>query len=497
MVAEHGLPRDVARDMAGVVKTIPRECIQRRAVVRRVDVLLPQFQEQTDEVVGVMSQERASGRVWEEIAEVPGLKAVSVEEVFVPQVMKENVEVTRWIPQGRGVVSMENEVTGARLASLRHARKRQRKIASRLRVRFGDEEQSVVGMSGCGLGAPWNAGRFGCGPGVPASKRIWLARVAAEAKHDEKKSMAAATTNEQDETMSVAAVKKWDEETNTAAAKQCDELTTTNEEANMNTVGHVEMQGAINLLSFQTDAAAMATEKRMNFGGSLEVTMRPESSQRRVIIETRPVRELNTLMGEMVETTDGDQTGGWVERERRGDWDHLYGPVCCSVCGQNPFECGCLNVSFESRWEKKRREEREREMVDHLKELREEMAEMSLQIEKLERGVLWERSGYSSGSSGNEWAWWNGAWWIKTKSRMNSASKRKVSKAVKQAMNKDDEKLKADLSRMMVYLKHERRSENMSDTDREMTRRRKSIEEANRLHVVSGCNSCPLSGRRD
>ena len=29
----------------------------------------------------------------------------------------------------------------------------------------------------------------------------------------------------------------------------------------MNAVGHVEMQGAINLLSFRTDAAAMATEK--------------------------------------------------------------------------------------------------------------------------------------------------------------------------------------------------------------------------------------------
>ena len=66
MVPEHGLPRDVARDMAGVVKTIPRECIQRRAVEKRVDVLVPQFQEQTDEVVGVMSQERgprAQGRV--------------------------------------------------------------------------------------------------------------------------------------------------------------------------------------------------------------------------------------------------------------------------------------------------------------------------------------------------------------------------------------------------------------------------------------------------
>ena len=212
----------------------------------------------------------------------------------------------------------------------------------------------------------------------------------------------------------MAVVKKWDEEMNMAAAKQCDEMTTTNEEANMNAVGHREMQGAINLLSFRTDAAATATEKRMNLGGSLEVRMSPESTQRRMVIETRPVREidreweertkcsfgegemsrfqatplqgvgatkeLNTLQGEMGEVTEEDRSDGWVERERRGDWSHLFGPECCSVCGQNPFECGCLNVSFARRWEKKRREEREREremekmgglvQVDHLKELR-------------------------------------------------------------------------------------------------------------------------------
>ena len=93
------------------------------------------------------------------------------------------------------------------------------------------------------------------------------------------------------------------------------------------------MQGAINLLSFRTDASAIAAEKRMNSGGSLEVTMRPENSQRRMVIETRPVREMNTLKGEMGETTDGDQSDGWVEWERRGGWGHLYGPECCSVCG--------------------------------------------------------------------------------------------------------------------------------------------------------------------
>ena len=33
----------------------------------------------------------------------------------------------------------------------------------------------------------------------------------------------------------------------------------------------------------------------------------------------------------------------------------------CLACGQNPFECGCLDVSFESKEEKDRRERREKE----------------------------------------------------------------------------------------------------------------------------------------
>ena len=91
-------------------------------------------------------------------------------------------------------------------------------------------------------------------------------------------------------------------------------------------MGHREAPGAINLLSFRTDAAANATEKRMNVGGSLEVTMKPDSSQRRMIVKTRPVRELDTLKGEMGVTTEGDQTDGWTEREMRGDWGHLLWP---------------------------------------------------------------------------------------------------------------------------------------------------------------------------
>ena len=39
---------------------------------------------------------------------------------------------------------------------------------------------------------------------------------------------------------------------------------------------------------------------------------------------------------------------------------------------------------------------------------------------------------------------------------------------VKQAMNKEDERLKADLNRMIDVPGNEMKSENMSDTDREM-----------------------------
>ena len=87
----------------------------------------------------------------------------------------------------------------------------------------------------------------------------------------------------------------------------------------------------------------------------------------------------------MGETSEGVQTDGWTEREMRGDWSHLYGPRYCYACGQNPFECGCLNVNFESWRERKRREDRERErgtrkmhgtdQAEVLNSMREEMAE--------------------------------------------------------------------------------------------------------------------------
>ena len=48
-------------------------------------------------------------------------------------------------------------------------------------------------------------------------------------------------------------------------------------------------------------------------------------------------------------------------RTQEGEWDLLYGPEHCSVCGQqNPFVCGCA-VNFESEQEMERREKREKE----------------------------------------------------------------------------------------------------------------------------------------
>ena len=68
-------------------------------------------------------------------------------------------------------------------------------------------------------------------------------------------------------------------------------------------------------------------------------------------------------------------------------------------------------MNFESKGDKKRRErrEREREMMgnleDRLRDLREEMAEISLWVERLERAMPLEGSGSSSSSGGSEWAW--------------------------------------------------------------------------------------------
>ena len=167
---------------------------------------------------------------------------------------------------------------------------------------------------------------------------------------------------------------------------------------------------------------------------------------------------------------DGERTDENPEREGKGDWSHLYGPEFCSESGQNPFECGCLNVDNESTEEKRRRERRER-VRDMLKEdplriLQEEMADISLRVEKLERAMPLESCGSSGSSGGSEWAWWNNAWLIKAGSRVNSVGKRRVSRAVRQAMSGQRDKARNDMDKWMAYLQ-ETKFGNLSDNDRE------------------------------
>ena len=88
-------------------------------------------------------------------------------------------------------------------------------------------------------------------------------------------------------------------------------------------------------------------------------------------------------------------------------------------------------------WEWKN--ENESSVDGHLRNFREEMAEMLLRMERLDRALLGcEESGSSSG--GGECAWWRFAWWVKTKMRMNSANRRKVHRAISQSLGKSSER---------------------------------------------------------
>ena len=73
------------------------------------------------------------------------------------------------------------------------------------------------------------------------------------------------------------------------------------------------------------------------------------------------------------------------------------------------------------------------------------MAEISFRVEKLERAMSLDSSGSSSG--GSKWAWWNNAWWIRAGSRVNSAGKRWVSRAVRQAMGGQGDKVRNDMAK--------------------------------------------------
>ena len=104
----------------------------------------------------------------------------------------------------------------------------------------------------------------------------------------EKKHATNTTTVEEKHATSMTAAREEHDEKNTATAAT---LVKQDEKTNLAVdMGHWEAPGAINLLTFRTDAAANPTEKRINLGGSLEVAMKPDNSQRRMIIKTRPVR---------------------------------------------------------------------------------------------------------------------------------------------------------------------------------------------------------------
>ena len=74
--------------------------------------------------------------------------------------------------------------------------------------------------------------------------------------------------------------------------------------------------------------------------------------------------EKGVKMNRGEEVDDGDWTDGSADRERRGGWSHLHGPEYCSACQGNPFACGCLDVSFESRGEKMLERERQARWPD-------------------------------------------------------------------------------------------------------------------------------------
>ena len=142
-----------------------------------------------------------------------------------------------------------------------------------------------------------------------------------------------------------------------------------------------------------------------------------------------------------------------TEREIRDP----YAPEHCAACGGNLFECGCRDVDFESKSEKRRREKERREKNEGLNP--EEV------VEDNAMDLEWEKGSESANSSGGgEWARWSGAWWVKTKMRMNSANRRKVHRAISQSLGKSSER-----SRVC--------EEKISDTDDDGARRRQKLEE--------------------
>ena len=135
----------------------------------------------------------------------------------------------------------------------------------------------------------------------------------------------------------------------------------------------------------------------------------------------RKVKQLS----ELVETAGRWFSEGWYERRRERNE------------GVNPEEV-VEDDAMDWEWEKKD----EPSVDERMRNLREKMAEMSLRVERLERNMPsgCEESGSSSG--GGEWAWWSGAWWVMTNTKMDSANRRKMHRANSQSLGKSSEKIR-------------------------------------------------------
>ena len=117
-------------------------------------------------------------------------------------------------------------------------------------------------------------------------------------------------------------------------------------------------------------------------------------------------KEEGTDMDHGEETVDDKMSEDSDVRGRRGDWGHLYGPERCTGCQENPFECGCLDVNFESKGARSRREKRERERADWNLKGQVGLPGLEVKGEEFGRG----RWGSEVGSWYQDQWWDSGAW---------------------------------------------------------------------------------------
>ena len=158
--------------------------------------------------------------------------------------------------------------------------------------------------------------------------------------------------------------------------------------------------------------------------------------------------------------------------------------IYTAACGGHPCECGCRDVDFGSKSEKRRREKESREKNEGLNpgDVMEDIAmdwESSLDGHLGNLRKTWRRCrcGLSDWKGPCHWdvkSWeavqeeenrLGGAasWWVKTKMRMNSANRRKVHWAISQWLGKTSE-------RNRVY------EEKTSDAEDDGARRRQKLE---------------------